>query len=101
VLACGILGGSHSPWALPLLVLGEGSGWRLAGLYASHLWEKIKKLYVMGDSRCVMIPTWGTLSGTYVWCWRSVEYTSCLLVLVFVTVVLDTVCSPGTFMYCI
>jgi len=46
-----------------------------------------------------MIPIWGTLSGTYVWRWRSVDWTSCLLVQVFVAVVLDTVCSPGTFTY--
>jgi len=43
----------------------EGSGWRLAGLYASHLWERSKKLYVRGNRRCVLIPIWGTLSGTY------------------------------------
>jgi len=36
-----ILGGGHLPWALSLLVLGEGgSGWRIAGLNASHLRQR-------------------------------------------------------------
>ena len=64
----------------------KGSGWRLAGLYASHLWGRLKKkLYVRGNSRCILIPIWGTQSDTYMWRWRSVEYTSFLSVLVFVT----------------
>jgi len=72
-LVCRILGGGVAPlgfcrsWRW-----GEPSGWRLAGLNASHVWR-----------------------------WRSVEQTSCLLVLVFVTLVLDTLCSTGTFVYCI
>ena len=70
-------------------------------VYTLHTCGKDKKLCVRGDSRCVQIPIWGTLSSTYVWRWRSVEQTSCLLVLVFVTLVLDTLCSTGTFVYCI
>jgi len=33
----GILGGGHLSWALLLLVYGGGSGWRIAGLNASHV----------------------------------------------------------------
>jgi len=29
-LVCGVLGGGHLPWALLLLVLGEGSGWGIS-----------------------------------------------------------------------
>jgi len=35
--------------------------------------KKLKKLHVRGNSRCGVIPIWGTLRGTYVWCWISVE----------------------------
>ena len=49
-------------------------------VYTLHTCGKDKKLCVRGDSRCVQIPIWGTLSSTYVWHWRAVEQTSCLLV---------------------
>ena len=46
-------------------------------VYTPHSVGKIKttkkKLCVRGNSRCVLIPVWGTLSGTYVWLWRSAE----------------------------
>ena len=57
---CGILGGGRSSWALLLLAMEEGVGWRCAGLCTSHLWQnvrQIKKLYVREETVSV---SWST-----------------------------------------
>jgi len=51
-LVCGILGGGHITWALSLLVLGGGSGWRISRPERVTSAEEIK-LYVRGNSWCV------------------------------------------------
>jgi hypothetical protein len=93
------------------------------------LWERAKNTCMRGNSGCVLIPVWGILGSTYVWlglchprgrrCEHGGEHgpfrvankasvgdlSNTRLVFwflvagVFITVVLDTVCSTDTILY--